>query len=135
MQTDTWSSLKNLRDHCAFIISLPDVRPGCGLKYFVLTVPSSPAIHTAEGYRDAMLSVLQEWGLKDKLAGITTDTTNVNPAAYYQVADRWMGCFCHVMHLAVLDVLRIVELKDVISCVRALVKMVRSSTLFMMSSL
>lgn len=69
--------------------------------------------------------------MMEKLSGITSDGTNCNPAAYYDIKYRWMTCYAHVLHLAVCDALRLTPtLQTEIQKLRAVFKVIRCSKLF-----
>lgn len=68
--------------------------------------------------------MIDKWRLGGKISGVTSDTTNVNPAAFQEITGKWMGCYAHVLHLAVTDTTTaLTEIKKI----RAVFKILRSS--------
>lgn len=128
VQTDIWSSLQSLHHHAAYVMSLPNFEAeGPLLRYMVLCVPEAPQDHSAEGLARHMQAVLEEFEFGLKKAGITTDSTNVNPAAMLKIVNWWFGCFAHTLHNSLLSTLDSEEeAKKTIECVRTIVKMIRS---------
>lgn len=111
----------------AYVVTVPDCSPGKGLKYLCIGVPRAPSDQTANGLGQHMKDVIRKWGLESKLSGITTDSTNVNPASMMNVFPVWFGCAAHMLHNSCLDVCnKIPEVSDVIERVRTVVRMIRS---------
>jgi len=72
--------------------------------------------------------MIDKWRLGGKISGVTSDTTNVNPAAFQEITGKWMGCYAHVLHLAVTDSLKLAPTAlTEIKKIRAVFKILRSS--------
>jgi len=104
------------------------------LEYITLGVAEAPMMHKAKDLREDAIKTLCKYpGLISKIAGWTTDTTAVNPAAFENLfvgedqTNVWFPCFAHVQNLAVQDVAKLPFLKTMVSKVQAVVNLIRAS--------
>jgi hypothetical protein len=123
--TDGWTSISTesfITTTCHFIS--PETYQ---LQSRVLDTKFCPVSHTAENLASEMLHTIEKWGLKDPVS-VTDNAANIVKAC--EVANLpHIGCFGHILNLAVNRCLSVTEVNALIGKCRKLVSVFKQSSL------
>lgn len=76
---------------------------------------------------DTQLTMMGFDGLKYKITATTDAGSNMKAAVEGQLGHDWLPCFNHMVHLVLGDVLKMEEVYEVVSAVRKICSMFRTS--------
>jgi len=123
LTTDAWTSLKN-ESYMAVTVHFID--KSCELKSYLLQCAKFPERHTSENIKNALLNIVKDWGLQNKVAACTTDNA-ANVTAAIRLCDwRHLSCFAHSLNLVVQSSLQ--EINGTREKVKSIVEYFKRST-------
>lgn len=86
--------------------------------------------HTSAYIAAEILSILEEWGVKDKvILAVSDNGANIKKALENDLGLKHFGCYAHTLNLAVQEALSTPEITDLIERLKQVVRYFKKSTL------